>query len=220
MKRFAAQTKGKLMERKSHWENVYTTKQPTEVSWYQAHAEKSLELIARTRIGEAAQIIDVGGGASTLVDDLLARNFQNITVLDISAAAIEKAKARLGEQAQQVTWLEADITQAVLPTAHYDVWHDRAVFHFLIDAKDRQSYVERIKRSLKQGGHLIVATFASDGPLRCSGLEIVRYSQHELLNELGSCFELIEAVGEDHPTPSNTTQKFIYHYLRKREGLF
>lgn len=204
------------MERKSHWENVYTTKQPTEVSWYQAHAEKSLELIAHTKIGEAAQIIDVGGGASTLVDDLLARNFQNITVLDISAAAIEKAQVRLGEQAQKVTWLEADITQVSLPNHRYDVWHDRAVFHFLTEAEDRRKYISALYGSLKPNGYVIIATFAPDGPLRCSGLDVVRYSPNELHTEFGDEFHLVDSFSEEHPTPFVTTQMFIYCLCQRR----
>lgn len=204
-----------LMERKSHWETVYTTKPPTEVSWYQAHPQKSLELIKRTGVSEEAGIIDVGGGASNLVDHLLDSGFQNLTMLDIASAALELAKARLGARAESVEWIEADITQAVLPTARYDVWHDRAVFHFLTDAESRRRYIDAVERSLKPGGHLIVATFAAEGQLKCSGLNVVGYDPRKLHDEFGDGFELIEGVNEVHRTPSGTTQKFIYCRCRK-----
>ncbi len=210
-----------MFERKSHWQNIYTQKAPTEVSWYQPRPEKSLELIARTRVEKSAQIIDVGGGASTLVDTLLAQGFQHITVLDIASAAIERAKARLGEQTNKVTWLEADITLANLPPSHYDVWHDRAVFHFLTDASDRKAYVTRVGESLKSSGHLIIATFAPDGPLKCSGLNVVRYGPEELRGEFGDEFQLIDSVSEIHQTPFKIEQKFTYCYLKngnEREG--
>ncbi len=163
------------MERKAHWEGIYTTKTPTGVSWYQPYASKSLELIKHTGVGTSAHIIDVGGGASTLVDDLLAEGFRHLTVLDVSSAALDAARQRIGARAaQEVAWIEADITQAVLPRLHFDVWHDRAVFHFLTDADERRRYVSAASLALKPGGHLIVATFAADGPVRCSGLNVVR----------------------------------------------
>jgi ubiquinone/menaquinone biosynthesis C-methylase UbiE len=149
-----------MLERKSHWENIYTIKAPTEVSWFQPHPETSLELIGTAGIGKDAQIIDVGGGASTLADDLLSKGFRHITILDVASAALAKSKGRLGERAASVTWLEADITQVSLPRLYYDLWHDRAVFHFLTDEKDRRSYIHAADESLKAGGHLIVATFA------------------------------------------------------------
>jgi 2-polyprenyl-3-methyl-5-hydroxy-6-metoxy-1,4-benzoquinol methylase len=204
-----------MAERKAHWENIYSVKAPTEVSWYQPHPATSLELINRTGITRAAQIIDVGGGASTLVDDLLSQGYSNITVLDIASAALEKSQARLGTRATSVSWIAADITQASLPPAHYDLWHDRAVFHFLTDAKDRQSYTRAVEESLKPGGHLIVATFASDGPKKCSGLDIVRYSPDELRGEFGDTFQLIESVDEAHQTPFGSEQRFIYCHFQK-----
>lgn len=204
-----------MAERKSHWENIYSVKAPTEVSWYQPHPATSLELINRTGIAKAAQIIDVGGGASTLVDDLLSQGFGHITVLDIASAALEKSQARLGTRATSVTWVEADITQASLPPSHYDLWHDRAVFHFLTDAKDRRSYIKALERSLKPSGHLIVATFAPDGPKKCSRLDIVRYSPDELRGEFGDDFRLIESTDEAHQTPFGTEQRFIYCHFQK-----
>jgi 2-polyprenyl-3-methyl-5-hydroxy-6-metoxy-1,4-benzoquinol methylase len=205
----------KDMSRKAHWENIYSSKTPTEVSWYQTYPEKSLELISHTGISKEAHIIDVGGGASTLVDNLLDNGFRNITVLDISAAAIDQAKARLGERAKEVAWLEADITQVTLPPHEYDLWHDRAVFHFLTAAEARQSYVNAVRYSLKPNGHIIVATFAPDGPTKCSGLDIVRYSPDELHDEFGNDFQYIESFSENHPTPFGTDQKFIYCYCKK-----
>lgn len=199
-----------MFERKSHWENIYTIKAPTEVSWYQQHPKTSLGLIARTGVEKTAEIIDVGGGASMLVDDLLSESYHHVTVLDIASAALEKSKTMLGERARSVTWMEADITQASLPPSHYDLWHDRAVFHFLTDEKDRQNYIHAVDESLKPGGHLIVATFAPDGPQKCSGLDTVRYSPDELRNEFGDNYRLVESVVEEHQTPFGTEQKFIY----------
>ncbi|HWP90944.1 MAG TPA: class I SAM-dependent methyltransferase [Thermodesulfobacteriota bacterium] len=204
-------------EHKSHWEKVYAQKLPTEVSWYQDHLQMSLQFIQRTGVGKLASIIDVGGGASTLVDDLLARGFERLTVLDISSKAIDLAQSRLGFNAGKITWIEADITKVSLPENHYDLWHDRAVFHFLTGTEDRQKYVELVKDSLKPGGHVIIAAFALDGPPRCSGLDVVRYSPDSLLEEFGNDFELIESAGEEHLTPSGVKQRFIYCYLRKVE---
>jgi len=203
------------MQSKAHWENIYQTKDATQVSWFQQHPELSFQFIEHTGGGKAGQIIDVGGGASTLVDDLLANGYQNITVLDISAAALRVAQQRLGSRAAAVTWLEADITQVNLPYRFYDVWHDRAVFHFLTRAEDRARYVEAVQHSVKAGGHVIVATFGLDGPLRCSGLEVVRYSPDSLHDEFGNDFALVDTTNEFHHTPFGTEQKFIYCYCRK-----
>jgi 2-polyprenyl-3-methyl-5-hydroxy-6-metoxy-1,4-benzoquinol methylase len=205
----------KDMNRKAHWESIYSSKAPTEVSWYQEYPKRSLELISDTGIGIDAHIIDVGGGASTLVDGLLDSGFRNITVLDISATALDQTKARLGERGKAVTWLEADITRVTLPHHEYDLWHDRAVFHFLTTAEARESYVNAVRHSLKPNGHIIVATFAPDGPTRCSGLDIVRYSPDELHDEFGSDFQYIKSVSESHPTPFGTYQKFMYCYCKK-----
>jgi ubiquinone/menaquinone biosynthesis C-methylase UbiE len=204
------------MELKSHWEHIYETKNSAQVSWYKPHLDLSFQMIEGTGMDKSARIIEVGGGASTLVDDLLANGYQNLTVLDISAASMQVAQKRLGEQANRVTWLEADITQIGLPENNYDIWHDRAVFHFLTNAQDRQQYINTVRRSLKAGGHLIMATFAPDGPTQCSGLDVVRYSPDSLHDEFGSDFELVESLQETHPTPFGTEQKFIYCYCRKR----
>ena len=203
------------MENKTHWEHIYQTKPVTQVSWYQLHPQLSLQYIQNTGIGKTAQIIDVGGGASTLVDHLLDDGFPHITVLDISATALQVAQQRLGARADSVTWLEADITQASLPNFEYDVWHDRAVFHFLTQPKDRQRYVDAVRKSVRPGGHVIVATFATDGPHHCSGLEVTRYDSQSLHNEFGTDFELLDSTREEHHTPFGTDQKFIYCYCRK-----
>ena len=163
------------MENKTHWEKIYRTKESSQVSWYQLHPTMSLQYIQNTGVSRAGQIIDIGGGASTLVDHLLDDGFQNITVLDISAEALGIAKQRLAARAEVVTWLEADITKINLPNHVYDVWHDRAVFHFLTKPEERTRYVNIVKKSVKPGGHVIVATFAIDGPEKCSGLEVARY---------------------------------------------
>ncbi|MCI0488475.1 MAG: class I SAM-dependent methyltransferase [Blastocatellia bacterium] len=204
------------MNRKSHWESIYSTKNPTQVSWYQQRPEVSLEMIERTKVGKAANIIDIGGGASTLADHLLAMGFARVTVLDISMAAIRAAQERLGPKAEAVEWIEADITEAVLPARSFDLWHDRAVFHFLIEEKDRRKYVEQATHALKDAGHLILAAFASDGPTRCSGLDVVRYTPEALQEEMGGAFELMETTRETHLTPSGSEQRFIYCRFRKR----
>ncbi len=203
------------MNLKSHWETIYSNKKPDEVSWYQTRLEKSLELIRRTGANSSARIIDLGGGASTLVDDLLGSGFKEVTVLDISVAAIHTAQTRLGPRAKDVIWLEADVTQASLPAQRYDVWHDRAVFHFLTNAEDRRRYIDVVNHALKPGGHIIVATFGPHGPLKCSGLDIVRYDSAQLHNEFGNGFALIESFREIHRTPAGKEQDFIYCYCQK-----
>ena len=203
------------MENKTHWENIYHTKDSTQVSWYQLHPTLSFQYIQNTGVSKAGQIIDIGGGASTLVDHLLDDGFQNITVLDISAEALGIAKQRLAQKAELVTWLEADITKINLPTHTYDVWHDRAVFHFLTKPEERTRYVNIVKKSVKPGGHVIVATFAIDGPEKCSGLEVARYDSQSLHTEFGMDFELLDSTREEHHTPFGTEQKFIYCYCRK-----
>lgn len=204
------------MTSKTHWEKTYAGRKANELSWYQTHLEQSLALIQATGAGEDAQIIDVGGGASTLVDDLLAAGFHHVSVLDISTAAIRDARTRLGQRADEVTWLETDIMRVSLPRHHYDVWHDRAVFHFLTGADDRRRYVETVDHAVKPGGHVIVATFGPRGPLRCSGLDIVRYTPEGLHHEFGADYRLVRSVTEDHVTPAGKHQEFIYCYCRKR----
>ena len=203
------------MSLKTHWENIYQTKAPTQVSWYQEHSLQSLQFVANTGIAKTDQIIDVGGGPSALVADLLNNGYQHITVLDISAAALEAAQQRLDARANQVTWLEANILQTKLPHFKYDLWHDRAVFHFLTEPEDRKRYVNAVKEAVKPGGHVIMATFASDGPERCSGLPVVRYEPESLQNEFGDGFILLDSTHEAHHTPFGTEQKFIYCYCRK-----
>jgi len=204
------------MQSKSHWENVYTSKAATQVSWFQEHAEKSLQLITRHRPPPAAAVIDVGGGASTLVDDLLDAGYRQLTVLELSGAAIATARARLGDRAAQVQWLEADVLTAELPAAAFDVWHDRAVFHFLTSAEERAAYVRQVLPAVKPGGLVIVATFAQAGPVQCSGLPVVRYSATGLHGEFGAPFELLGHEKETHRTPAGHEQKFVYCFCRRR----
>jgi SAM-dependent methyltransferase len=203
------------MQSRAHWERVYATKPADRVSWYQEHAQQSLRLIRDTGVGLDASIIDVGGGASTLVDDLLAGGYTTITVLDLSATALAAAKARLGPRAEAVRWIEADVTSAELPAHGYDVWHDRAVFHFLTDPADRRAYVDVVIRAVKPGGHVIVATFAEDGPTQCSGLPVQRYSASGLHAEFGAPFTLLRHEKEEHHTPSGAVQRFVYCYCRR-----
>lgn len=203
------------MQSKEHWDKVYSTKPTDGVSWYQEHAESSLRLIQQTGVSSSAEIIDVGGGASTLVDDLIAQGFTHLSVLDLSAAALAATKQRLGRRANEVRWIPGDITKASLPPLSYDVWHDRAVFHFLTDEADRQAYVQTVLRSVKPGGFVIVATFSEDGPTHCSGLPVQRYTADELHDEFGAPFELISHEKEAHHTPFGTTQNFVYCFCRK-----
>jgi len=203
------------MESKKHWEKVYTSKDETEVSWFQEHAHLSLKLIRDANISISASIIDVGGGASTFVDDLLANDYQHVTVLDLSGAAMVTAKARIGAHASDVQWLEADILTVGLPTHAYDVWHDRAVFHFLTTEDERNAYVQKVLQSVKPGGLVIVATFAEDGPTKCSGLPVMRYSANDLHSEFGEPFELLGHEKESHHTPDGNEQKFVYCFCRK-----
>lgn len=202
------------MDTKTYWENIYATKAPDRVSWYRAHLETSLALIERSARDRSASIIDVGGGESTLVDDLLARGFQNVTVLDVSQVAIEATKKRLGRDADRVHWLVADATQVELEPKAYDVWHDRAVFHFLTDAQQRMAYIRQVARSVVSGGHVIVSTFGPEGPTKCSGLDVVRYDADSLHDEFGSRFRLVDSSKEIHETPFGTTQQFLYCYCR------
>jgi SAM-dependent methyltransferase len=200
--------------RQAHWENVYTTKSDKEVSWFQETPAPSLELIALTRPPVDAAIIDIGGGASRLVDDLLAREFRRLTVLDLSGAALAAAKERLGESGAEVQWVIADVTKWE-PEQTYDLWHDRAAFHFLTDLADQSAYVDRIKRAVKPGGYVIIGTFAPDGPERCSGLPIVRHDADTLAVILGSDFVLIDTRRHDHATPWGAIQHFQFSTFRR-----
>ena len=198
------------MNTQLHWENVYGTKAPNEVSWFRPHLETSLSFIERSAASRSARIIDVGGGESSLVDDLLARGYEDVTVLDISQTAIEVTKARLGGLANHVKWIVGDVTSMEFPANAYDVWHDRAVFHFLTSVADRASYVDRVRRSVKPGGHVIIGTFGPEGPEKCSGLKVQRYSANSLHGEFGKPFRLIDSLKELHQTPFGTTQQFLY----------
>ena len=177
-----------MTELKSHWEKVYQTKKPTEVGWFQPHLTRSLEMILRAGLDRNSEIIDVGGGASTLVDDLLNDGYKRVTVLDMSQEALNVSKQRLAGQSKNVAWIEGDITAVDLPEYHYDLWHDRAVFHFLTRSEDRYRYLNRLTKALKPAGHVIIATFASQGPTHCSGLDVVRYSPEGLLTERVNLF--------------------------------
>lgn len=203
------------MHAKDHWEKVYSTKATDSVSWYQPHADVSFDLINGIGIGCHAAIIDVGGGASVLVDDLLNNGFFDLTVLDLSSAALAAAQNRLGERAKEVEWIEADITKADLPSQRYDIWHDRAVFHFLTSPEAREAYVHKVFDAVKPGGHVIVATFAEDGPEQCSGLPVMRYRPSELHAEFGDAFQLLEHRKEAHHTPAGKIQQFTYCYCRR-----
>lgn len=207
-----------MFDSRAHWEAIYGAKSSKEVSWYAPHLEKSLELILGLGLAKNAAIIDVGGGASTLPDDLLFKGFNNITVLDVSSAALKGSKDRLGEKAGLIHWLEADITQALLGVDHYDLWHDRAVFHFLTKPEDRQRYVKNLTTSIKNGAYFLIATFGPNGPLKCSGLEIVRYSPEALQSELGKAFRLEKHFLEIHDTPFGTRQEFLHCLFRKIVG--
>lgn len=200
---------------KEHWEKVYQTKQPDAVSWFQEHATRSLELIRSVGPSLQANVVDVGGGASTLVDDLLSNGFHNVSVLDLSASALEIAHQRLGAAGDCVTWLAGDICTVNLPDHAYDIWHDRAVFHFLTDPADRAAYVRQVMKAVKPGGHVIVATFAPDGPEQCSGLPVARYAPGELHQEFGPSFELLEHMSEEHKTPWGAVQHFVYCHCLK-----
>ena len=202
------------MDAKTHWEKVYTTKAPDAVSWYRTHLETSLALIERAVDPRSAAIIDVGGGESTLVDDLLVRGYENITVLDISQTAVDITKGRLGPAAEQVHWIVGDLTEIELEPRAYDLWHDRAVFHFLTTPEQRTAYIRQVARSVKPGGHIIISAFGPEGPMRCSGLEVIRYDAQSLHREFGARFRLVESHTESHRTPSETTQQFLCCYCR------
>lgn len=195
--------------RKSHWDRVYTEKVPTKVSWYQPIPEKSLALIRNTDVPPQHAIIDVGGGASTFVDHLLDAGYKDVTVLDLSGKALEQARERLKGRATSVDWIVADVTRFE-PARRFDVWHDRAVLHFLTQPADRARYVDALKSALDAGGHAIISTFGPDGPLKCSGLDICRYDIERLQELLGPEFELQEYDLEDHQTPMRSTQQFLY----------
>lgn len=199
-------------ERKKHWETVYETKSPNEVSWTQEIPKTSLDFIKSLGLSKTAKIIDIGGGDSKLVDFLIEEGFENISVLDISKKALEKAKIRLGDKAQKVNWIISDITEFV-PNTTYDVWHDRATFHFLTTPEQISKYIETARKSIT--GYLIIGTFSENGPKKCSGLDIKQYNEITLTDELKTGFEKISCITEDHKTPFETTQNFLFCSFKK-----
>jgi ubiquinone/menaquinone biosynthesis C-methylase UbiE len=204
------------MDRETHWDKVYRTKRPDEVSWYQRDPALSLDFIRRAVPTFSASIVDVGGGASTLVDCLLQSGYSDVTVLDVSAAALELARARLEESASRVRWIAGDVLLVPFPDAAFDLWHDRAVFHFLTDEMDRAAYLEQVRRALRPHGAVVIATFAEDGPTRCSGLPVARYSADTLRAEFGRGFELVDSAREPHVTPAGVTQSFVYCLFQRK----
>ena len=202
------------MDVKSHWERIYARTAPDSVSWYRAHLETSLALVERAAPARSSSIVDIGAGESTFVDDLLRRDYSNLTVLDVSQTAIDVTKKRLGAAAQRVRWLVGDILEIDLAPKSYDLWHDRAVFHFLTDEEKRAAYVRQVAGAVKPGGHVIVSTFGPEGPAKCSGLDVMRYDADSLHGEFGARFRLVESSKELHQTPRGKTQQFLYCYCR------
>ena len=202
------------MDPRKHWDQVYERRAPDKVSWYRPHLERSLALIEQVQLPTDAAIIDVGGGTSTLVDDLLNRGYRRLTVLDISPKAIVTARERLGDRASAVSWLTGDITRVELPVHEFDFWHDRAVFHFLRDEQSRARYVAAVRHALKPGGHVVVATFGPEGPERCSGLEVMRYNADDIHAQFGGIFRKLASFTEIHHTPDGTEQEFVYCFCK------
>lgn len=203
------------MSNQAHWNNIYQTKQRNEVSWYAPHLTRSLSFITQAAPHKQAEIIDIGAGESTLVDDLLDSGYTRLSLLDISDGAMAATKQRLGAGGLTVQWYVGDVTSIALPDDRFDVWHDRAVFHFLLDAEQRKAYVTQLHRSVKVGGQVIISTFAQDGPLQCSGLPVARYTPVALSSELGKGFDLVDQANEEHVTPSGKVQKFVYARFRR-----
>jgi 2-polyprenyl-3-methyl-5-hydroxy-6-metoxy-1,4-benzoquinol methylase len=198
------------MSSQSHWEQVYQTKSPEQTSWYEPHLQTSLDWISAAAPHRSASIIDIGGGESTLAEDLLALGYRDVTVLDLAETAILKSQHRTKTAAKQIRWLVADVTEASLPPNTYDIWHDRAVFHFLAEPDQRRAYVRQLVSSLKPSGHAVIATFGPHGPERCSGLPTQRYNAKSLQRELGPDFQISRSSLIDHHTPFGTTQQFLY----------
>ena len=202
-----------MIDSKKHWEKVYETKNPGEMSWTQLEPKTSLDLIHSFKLPKTAKIIDVGGGDSKLVDHLIDEGFENITVLDISAKALDKAKRRLGDKAEKVKWIVSDILD-FQPGATYDVWHDRATFHFLTAQQEIAKYTDAAKKAAT--GYLIIATFSDNGPEKCSGLDVKQYDEENLINSFQNQFEKLQCINEDHITPFNTRQNFLFCSFRRR----
>jgi SAM-dependent methyltransferase len=203
---------------KTHWESVYETKPAEAVSWYAPHLRESLRYVTQAAASKDVAIIDVGGGESTLVDDLINHGYSDITVLDISATALEVTKQRLGPLGARVHWMTADILEVDLRVGAYDIWHDRAVFHFLTSDDQRKRYVAQVFKALKPGGFAIVGTFGPEGPEKCSGLQVSRYAPSELHGTFGETFELLSSSVEQHTTPWGLPQQFVYCYCRRAVG--
>ncbi len=202
------------MDRKNHWEKIYQTKQFTEVSWYQQKPETSLDFIKELKVSLFDKIIDIGGGDSYFVDYLLTMGFRNVTVLDISASAIERAKARLGEKASNVKWIVSDITKFE-PTEQYDFWHDRAAFHFLTAEEDIEKYLNIANKAISEKGRLVLGTFSESGPTKCSGIEIKQYTKERMVETLNRFFNKIKCITIDHKTPFDTVQNFVFCSFNK-----
>lgn len=198
-----------------HWQTVYETRAVDSVSWYRPHLETSLRLLELAAPDRAAAVIDAGAGSSTLVDDLLTHGYRNLTLLDLSRAALEQTQARLGENSKTLIWVAEDLLTTTFPEKAYDVWHDRAVFHFLTAEEQRVAYLRQLRHALKPGGHVILGTFGAEGPTRCSGLEIARYDAAGQQCALGETFELRESLSELHQTPSGGVQQFQYGLFRR-----
>ncbi len=205
-----------INSRASHWQNVYRTRNPESVSWYQPRLVLSLELLTAAGLSADSRLIDVGGGASTLVDDVLDLGLHDVTVLDVSEEALARARSRLGERAQAVRWYAGDVLRLALPQAGFDFWHDRAVMHFLTDAADAARYAQVAAAALAVGGHALIAGFAPDGPERCSGLPVARRSAEEIAGIFGPAFALAQQRTERHRTPAGSEQSFAYTLLRRR----
>lgn len=205
------------MNTEPHWEGIYRTKAPDAVSWYRPHLDRSLDLIERAAAGPSAAIVDVGAGESTLVDDLAGRGYRHVTILDISLTALAVTKQRMGRGGAGVKWVCADVTCSPFPRHCFDIWHDRAVFHFLTARQHREAYVGSVLHSVRPGGHVIVSTFGPEGPARCSGLEVVRYDADALHGQFGRSFRLVDSTKEVHYTPWGTGQQFTYCYCKVEE---
>ena len=212
---FYAKTNMAKFERKKHWENIYKTKQPDEVSWFQSTPETSLDFFKQFKVRKTAKIIDIGGGDSFLVDHLLDLGYKDITILDISEEAINRAKQRLGEKATNVKWVVADAS-SFKPTENYDFWHDRAAFHFLTEEEEISAYLETVKEYLNPSGVLVIGTFSEQGPKKCSGIEIKQYSEASMTERLQKYFEKIRCIHVDHKTPFDTIQNFVFCSFRKK----
>jgi ubiquinone/menaquinone biosynthesis C-methylase UbiE len=203
------------MNRKAHWENVFKTKSLDEVSWYEVVPETSLSFFKESNISKSAKIIDIGGGDSFLVDNLLRLGYKDITVLDISDAALDRAKLRLKDKSKHVKWIVADVAN-FSPPENYDFWHDRAAFHFLTDKQSIDNYVETVQKSLNKNGNLVIGTFSENGHKKCSGLDIKQYSEATMNNQFKKYFDLVKCFDIDHKTPFDTSQNFVFCWFKKK----